>query len=175
MFFDGLEGLLGAPSAKVLPTMALEHASSMQFEAWNFDVKRRTTPLAEFVFVVGDLNQMGVSLARPASSSSMRREPSAALSNEVSVEMQANEYASSDYNAHHDSIIHIQRVWRGCATRVQMRRFIEYEHAGARQPHVRPLPFTSRVGGSLAAYAALEPVRRAGLMLAEVAGVRLYT
>ena len=51
-FFAGLEGLVGSPSPEVMETMAREHASDVPFDAWNSDVKRTTTPRAEWAYVV---------------------------------------------------------------------------------------------------------------------------
>ena len=51
-FFAGLEGLVGLPVADFLLGMSLEHASDEPFSAWNSDVKRVTTPRAEYTYVV---------------------------------------------------------------------------------------------------------------------------
>ena len=51
-FFAGLEGLIGSPSSDVMAAMEQDHASTEPFEAWNSDVKRTTTPRAEWVYVV---------------------------------------------------------------------------------------------------------------------------
>ena len=51
VFFAGLEGLIGAPSADVMATMTHEHSSDKPFTAWNSEVERTTTPKAEWAYV----------------------------------------------------------------------------------------------------------------------------
>ena len=51
-FFEGLTGLIGPPSHEVTPAMAREHASTEEFDAWNAEAKRTTTPWDEWLFVI---------------------------------------------------------------------------------------------------------------------------
>ena len=118
-FFGGLEGLVGTPSHDVMNEMRREHASDEQFEAWNADVKRKTTPRAEWSYVVDCA--AGETTSRPSVSASADQEGRARAPSHAAE-------AASD-------------------------------HAGWR----------------LDDFAAQKNIRAAGLLLAEVAGIRAYT
>ena len=115
-FFGGLEGLIGTPSPEVMNSMRLEHASDEPFESWNADVKRRTTPRAEWSYVVDCTAGETTSRASVSASDGRARGPSHATESES-------------------------------------------VHAGWR----------------LSDFAAQQKIRAAGLLLAEVAGIRAYT
>ena len=117
-FFAGLEGLIGSPSPDIMDAMKRDHASDEVFEAWNADVKRSTTPRAEYAYVVE--GRAGEAISDPesaaAASAGRGRQPS-----------------------------HVTDATGG------------------------------RAGWKLEDFAAQPEIVSAGLLLPEVAGIRLYT
>ena len=118
-FFGGLEGLIGTPSPDVMNSMRLEHTSDEPFEAWNADVKRRTTPRAEWSYVVD------------CTAGETRRRSSVSASADHDGRARAPSYAAEAESVHD--------------------------------------------GWWLSDFAAQPEIRAAGLLLAEVAGIRAYT
>eukprot|EP00966_Prymnesium_polylepis_P334443 7389817-Prymnesium_polylepis.2 len=115
-FFAGLEGLIGSPSANFMLAMEREHASEERFEAWNANVKRATTPRAEWLYVKE--SRAGKAVPEP--------------------------------------------VGNGGESR-------------GRQPSRATDATSGRAGWTLEDFAAQPEIQKAKLLLAEVAGMRLYS